>query len=106
MPARYAPHDRTYVAWPREKWRWSIDEARKEYAAIVESIARFEPVTLIAHPDDASGVSSYLKLGERVELLEMLIDSAWVRDNGPLFVTDGEGGVAAVNFRFNGWGGR
>jgi agmatine deiminase len=106
VPSRYVPHERTYIAWPLEPIRWSLDEARKEHAAIARAIAPHEPVTIIAHPDGASNVSDHLELGDRIELLEIPIDGAWIRDNGPIFVTDAEGGVAAVNFRFNGWGGR
>ena len=29
-----------------------------------------------------------------------------MRDNGPIFVVDGRGGVAAVHFGFNAWGGK
>ena len=29
-----------------------------------------------------------------------------MRDNGPIFVVDGHGGVAAVGFEFNAWGGK
>ena len=42
--------------------------------------------------------------GEGVEILPIPIDDSWMRDNGPIFVTDGNGGVALVHFRFNSWG--
>ncbi len=30
-------------------------------------------------------------------------DRCWTRDSGPIFVRNGEGGVAVTNWRFNGW---
>lgn len=106
MPARFAAHERTYIAWPFEPDRWSLEEALKEYAATARAIAPYEPITLLVPPDRISSVSDYLELGDQIEVLEIELDGAWIRDNGPIFVIDGEGGVALVNFQFNGWGER
>jgi agmatine deiminase len=106
MPARFAPHELTYVAWPVEEKRWSLDTARREHAAVIEAIARFEPVTVVADPSVAATVADYLDVGGRIDVLEIPTNDTWIRDNGPIFVTDGQGGVATVAFRFNGWGGR
>jgi agmatine deiminase len=32
------------------------------------------------------------------------IDDSWLRDNGPIFLLDGDGGRAAAVFEFNAWG--
>jgi agmatine deiminase len=106
LPSRYARHARSYIAWPREDDRYSLERARQEHAVIAQAIAAFEPVTLVAHPNDAADVASYLELGDSISLLEVPLDGAWIRDNGPIFVSDRRGGVALVNFRFNGWGNR
>ncbi len=34
----------------------------------------------------------------------MPLDMSWVRDTGPVFLVDGQGGLAGVDWRFNGWG--
>jgi agmatine deiminase len=104
MPARFSPHERSYVAWPVIDGRWSLDRMRREHAAVIDAIARFEPVTVVIDPDVAQTVPEYVTLGERIELLEIPTNDTWIRDNGPIFVTDGRGGVALVAFRFNGWG--
>lgn len=55
MPARFARHERTYMAWPTvADYRPDLDRSRREYAAIAAAISEFEPVTLIVHPDDAA----------------------------------------------------
>ncbi len=105
MPARFSPHERSYVAWPVvDEQRWSLDTARREHAAVINAVAEFEPVTVVADPNVTSSVSKYLDLNDSIELLEIPTDDTWIRDNGPIFVTDGKGGVATVAFRFNGWG--
>jgi agmatine deiminase len=107
MPPRYAPHERTYISWPTElSYRWSLEEVRNEHASIAKSIAPYEKVTILARPQDVASVSKYLEIGGDIELLEIPLDDAWIRDSGPIFVTDSERGVAMVNFEFNGWGGR
>jgi agmatine deiminase len=106
MPARFSPHERSYVAWPVEDGPWNLDRMRREHAAVIDAIARFEPVTVVADPGVAETVPEYVTLGERIDLLEIPTNDTWIRDNGPIFVTDGRGGVALVAFRFNGWGQR
>ncbi|MFC9394196.1 agmatine deiminase family protein [Streptomyces sp. NPDC057027] len=34
------------------------------------------------------------------------VDDCWMRDTGPVFRTDGHGGLDAVGLNFNGWGGK
>ena len=44
------------------------------------------------------------RCGADVEPLEAPIDDSWLRDNGPIFVTNERGEVALVHFGFNSWG--
>jgi agmatine deiminase len=106
VPARTAKHARTFVSWPcrEDLWLGHLAAAEDEYAAVIAAIAAFEPVTVIAPP----GVMPRLQGATRhpVDVAELPIDDSWVRDNGPIFVADGRGGVAAVRFGFNAWGGK
>ena len=107
VPSRTVEHARTFVSWPcrADLWGGHLAEAEAEYAAVVEAIARFEPVTVIAPP----GTTPRLPVRHgriAVDVAEIPIDDSWVRDNGPIFVVDGRGGVAAVGFEFNAWGGK
>jgi agmatine deiminase len=43
-------------------------------------------------------------MGRGIEILEVPIDDSWARDSGPIFVSDGNEGVAGVHWRFNAWG--
>ncbi|HET6175149.1 MAG TPA: agmatine deiminase family protein [Gaiellales bacterium] len=106
VPSRTAEHARTFVSWPcrEDLWGELLGEAEAEYAATVAAIAQHEPVTVIAPP----GSEPRLPAGTAypVDVAELPIDDSWVRDNGPIFVVDGRGGVAAVRFGFNAWGGK
>ncbi|MHB8504808.1 MAG: agmatine deiminase family protein, partial [Acidimicrobiales bacterium] len=105
-PARTEPHQRTLVAWPtgRPIWGAHRERALGEYAALVGVISRFEPVTLVADP--ATAAEARAVCGEAAEVLPIPIDDAWIRDNGPIFLVDGRGGVALVQLGFNAWGGK
>ena len=106
MPAEWEPHEMTLVAWPQreEAWRGTgIEEARRSHAEVIGAIAAFEPVLLVAHPDQAEAARRAVT-ADGVEILPVPIDDSWLRDSGPIFVVDGEGGRAGVDFRFNAWG--
>ncbi len=104
MPAEWAPHAGCWMAWPRheETFGANMEAARDAYAAVARAIARFEPVTMLAHPDDADDAAS--QCGGAVALKAVAIDDSWMRDTGPTFVVDGRGGVAGIDWRFNAWG--
>jgi agmatine deiminase len=108
MPAEWAPHEATLIAWPThgrdDLWGDLFEDAQREYANVANAIADFEPVVMIVDPAQVEEARPFL--GSGVELLPVPIDDSWVRDSGPIVVTDGRGRRAIVDFSFNGWGGR
>jgi urease gamma subunit len=56
---------------------------------------------VLHHPWGSGGAD-----GTGVEAVEIPIDDSWMRDSGPIFVSDQRGQVAMVHFRFNAWGGK
>ncbi len=109
MPARFGSHERTLMTWPpayaeRDGGAYPAlgERYRDEFAAIAKAIARFEPLTMIANPRDAEDARA--RCGEGIEVLAAPFEYDCVRDYGPNFVTGDGGRVAAVHFRFNGWG--
>ncbi|MDX3073075.1 agmatine/peptidylarginine deiminase [Streptomyces sp. NPDC088354] len=105
MPAEWEPHARTWMAWPSPSVTFDGAEdlaaSRAAWAAVARAIARFEPVTVVARPEDAAGAREVL--GAAVTVAEAPLDDAWMRDIGPTFLT-GERGLAAADWTFNGWG--
>lgn len=104
MPAEWSPHAATFMAWPERVDLWGdlFEAAERDYAEVANAIAAFEPVVMVASPERAGRARRMLS--GSVEVLEVPIDDSWMRDNGPIFLTDGRGGVAMVHFRFNAWG--
>ncbi len=107
MPAEADPHERTLIAWPPsvEQCIFALDQlepARTAYAEIVEAISRFEPVTLVVHPDDVASAGELV--GDVAELVVAPIDDSWFRDDGAIVVRAPDGSRHAVHFRFNAWG--
>jgi agmatine deiminase len=104
MPAEFAPHAATYMEWPTRVDLWGdlFEQAKLDYAEVANAIASFEPLVMVANPDQVDEARSMLT--SSVEIVPIRIDDSWMRDNGPIFVTDGGGGVALVQFRFNSWG--
>ncbi|MEJ2015002.1 MAG: agmatine deiminase family protein [Limibacillus sp.] len=108
MPPEWAPHKRTWMEWPcRESlWAEGLDAAREAYAEVARAIARFEPVTMIANPENVAEVSLHCGSGSGVGTHPLEHDDSWMRDNGPTFLVDGKGGIGGVQWLFNGWGGK
>ena len=104
MPAEWAAHDRTLMAWPARESMWGelYADAEAVYAEVANAIAAFEPVTMIARPSDRRRARA--ACGGGVTISELPIDDSWLRDNGPVFVLDGTGRRAALDFGFNAWG--
>ena len=106
MPAEWAPHDGCVMAWPTRRGLWGgvFEEAKREYAAVADAIAAFEPVLMVAAPGATREIERMV--ASQIEVVELPLDDSWMRDAGPIFVLDGRGGRAGVDFRFNSWGER
>lgn len=109
MPAETAPHDRTWMAFPRQGLTLGEGTAHQEsgYAAwseVAHAILQFEPVTMVVDPSETPRARRMLS--SDIELLEAPLDEFWMRDIGPTFVIDDDrpGVLGAVDWVFNGWG--
>ncbi|HET6355549.1 agmatine deiminase family protein [Streptomyces sp.] len=104
MPPEWAPHERTWMAWPGPNVTFTGDDlaaSRRTWASVAQAVRRFEPVTMVVGPGQATQARALL--GPDIDLVERELDDAWMRDIGPTFVTDGKQ-LAAVDWVFNGWG--
>lgn len=109
MPAEWQPHSRCWMAWPCNPsiWTHGIEVARRNFAQVIHAILEFESVALLVRPVDRA--EAYRLCGAQVEYWEYPLDDSWMRDFGPTFVidkndVDRRGGLAGVDWRFNGWG--
>lgn len=109
MPSETAPHERTWMAFPRVGPTLGDSEAEREEAyttwtAVAHAIAEFEPVTMVVDPSELERAARMLSA--EVEIVAAPLDEFWMRDFGPTFVVDDErpGVLGAVDWIFNGWG--
>ena len=104
MPAEFERHAATWMAWPtrRSIWGAHFEEVKSDYVRLARTIARFEPLRMVACPADAAATRALC--GPEVTVVELPIDDSWARDSGPIFLVDQDGGLAASAWRFTAWG--
>ncbi|MGB8180150.1 MAG: agmatine deiminase family protein [Acidimicrobiales bacterium] len=107
MPPEWEPHERTWMAFPPpndtfgDEGSDTLNAARIAWTDVANTIARYEPVTLIAGMDQ--GAVATALTGSGVTVIERPLDDAWMRDIGPTFTVGGQQ-LGAVDWVFNGWG--
>jgi agmatine deiminase len=107
MPYEADLHKRTWMAFGASVPLWGAKlapVAQNNLGLIARTIAAFEPVTMLARQSEMDLART--RCGPAVELLDSALDDSWMRDIGPVFVKGSGGERAAVDFNFNGWGGR
>jgi agmatine deiminase len=117
MPAEWEPHAACWLAWPHSAALWGEDlgEAQASFASLCAAIVdpdpatgapRGETVEVLTHSadDEAAARTAFGDLHVRFHRIPY--GDIWLRDTAPVFVCDAAGSVAAVQFAFNGWGGK
>ncbi len=103
MPAEWTPHAACWMGWPcRAETFGDCRAARAAFAETARAIAEFEPVLMIARPEDAA--EARRMLGCAADILEWPLDDSWLRDSGPTFLKNADGEIAGVDWKFNAWG--
>ena len=111
MPPEWTAHAATWTSWPFDDalWEGQLEAVRAEFAALVSTVARFEPVVLNVR-GEAVEADAKKRLSELDAPLDNLtfhrvpLNDVWFRDNGPLFIRNAAGKVALTDWGFNAWG--
>ncbi|WP_184403530.1 agmatine deiminase [Geomicrobium halophilum] len=105
MPGEFEPHDGTWLLWPvrPDTWHSGAKPAQRVFTNVAEAIAKFEPVTVCVPADQYKHVRAVLS--PEIRVIEMSSNDAWMRDIGPIFLTNDFGHLSGVDFHFNAWGG-
>ncbi len=110
MPAEWEPHEATWLAWPHERTDWpgKFAPIPWAFAEIVRHLARVERVLLVVENAAAEGEAKKIlrKSGAElaaVQFLRIPTDRGWMRDSGPIAVSNDAGQRVLLNFAFNGW---
>lgn len=105
MPEESAPHKRTWMTFGAHQNIWGarlIHDVQRNLATIAETIARFEPVSMLFEPTLRMEARQVLPAG--IEQIPAPLDDLWARDTAPVFVLGAAKNKAAVDLNFNGWG--
>ncbi len=115
MPAEWAPHAATWIAWPHnpDDWPGKFQPIPWVYAEIVRHLSRVEDVHILVNDLAAERrATSMLKRGganmAHIHFHHWPTDRVWLRDSGPIFVkriapSGNDDDLAATNWRFNAW---
>ena len=111
MPAEWATHAATWIAWPHNPTDWpgKFQPIPWVYADIVRHLANGEDVHILV--DDgtaerrANGILSRAGTDlSHVHFHRWPTNRVWTRDSGPIFVRNAATGSTAItNWKFNAW---
>jgi agmatine deiminase len=110
MPAEWAPHAATWIAWPHnaEDWPGKFQPIPWVYAEITRHLSQVEDVHILVNNDDAENrATGHLRRAganlARLHFHHWPTDRVWLRDSGPTFVKNSQDELAAINWKFNAW---
>ncbi len=110
MPAEWAPHSGTWIAWPHnaEDWPGKFQPIPWVYAEIVRHLSCCEDIHILVNNEAVEKRVRHLLLRAGANLARLhfhhwLTDRVWLRDSGPIFIKNPEGNLAITNWHFNAW---
>lgn len=108
MPPEWHPQDLLWIGFPHlaEEWSGVIDRAQEQIAAFASAVAETGQEVRLIVRDAANEAQARALCGAAVRISARVYGDVWLRDTGPLVLTDGAGGRLAQRFGFNGWGGK
>ncbi len=110
MPAEWAPHAATWIAWPHnpEDWPNKFQPIPWVYCDIVRHLSQVEQVHILVQDAAAETRATNMLRRQganftRLHFHRWRTDRVWLRDSGPIFVKNGNGEKSLTNWRFNAW---
>jgi agmatine/peptidylarginine deiminase len=114
LAAEWEPQSAVLIAWPHAGTDWAsrLADVETTYIALAAAVVRFQPLIIVV-PDAAlhKHVETLLRDGgvdlSRLRFVQLPYDDTWLRDSGPITLSDMNGGAFQLtDFRFTGWGGK
>jgi agmatine deiminase len=110
MPAEWAPHAATWLAWPHHEpdWPGKFEPIPWVWVEIVRALARHERVEIVcfdAHAREQARekLTAHGVHPDGYRLHVARTDRVWLRDSGPIGVHRDDGTVELLDFGFNAW---
>jgi agmatine deiminase len=104
MPPEWAPHEATWMGFPRDSYRESglnREAVQRAWARVANQISEYESVRMLCHEEDLNIATQHLSAA--IECIPTQLNDAWLRDIGPTFVVENDA-LVAIDWQFNGWG--
>ncbi|MFT0866835.1 agmatine deiminase family protein [Pseudomonas sp. CAM1A] len=107
MPDEGEKHQRAYIAFGAQDAIWEdfTEDVQAALGRIARAIAAFQPVTVFCRASERD-IAEEECGSHNITYVETELDDIWMRDIGANFVVDDDGALGAVDFNFNGWGGK
>lgn len=108
FPPEWHPQDWLWIGFPHDadEWPGFLAEAQAQIAAFASAVADSGQQVRLIVRDAANEARARELVGSAVSLERRVYGDVWLRDTGPLVVTEGAGLRRARRFGFNGWGGK
>ena len=105
----WAPHEAVWIGFPGdpEEWPTGLSDAQANVAAFADAVhadGAGERVELIARNEADADIARSLT-GSGIDISVIPFGDIWLRDTGPIIVSNGTS-RRARGFGFNGWGGK
>ncbi len=107
MPPEWAPQEWLWIGFPHDAQEWPgyLDRAQEQIAAFANHVAQSGQGVRLLVRNPANEARARALVSATVTLEQRSYGDIWLRDTGPLVLTD-KGERKAVRFGFNGWGGK
>jgi agmatine deiminase len=93
IPAEWEPHECCWMAWAvHPEWGKAVNKVKRELSEVVQTIARYEPVRVLAtHGEALHEARREFAACPNVTVIEAPVDDIWMRDIAPTFALHNEG---------------
>ena len=111
MPAEWAPHRTTWLAWPydEETFPNRVEKVEAAVAQMICALQDGEQIELLVLNEDMKRRASEIIQSADTDPSDINFHiteyaDIWLRDTGPIFVKKTSGELAAIKWEFNAWG--
>ena len=108
LPPEWHSQNWLWIGFPHDlaEWPGMLDRAQEQIAAFANAVAESGQQVRLIVRDEVNEARACSLVSGKVMLERRVYGDIWLRDTGPLVVTDEAGRCMARRFGFNGWGGK